>query len=401
MEGAALLAAVRSGDVDVVETLLAQGADPDAVGEEGVPALCLAVAAFDGPVADALVNGGADRDRRLPDGSTPLLRAVDSGSLELTITLFWDGDGHPTRTEPSELLARARHWHESGVVDELRRRTDATGPVERARVDGEWFSSCEEITLGGVTVRDGHGAILTHFESHFGIRPSVDELLARALAHPDPDHVVWFVVTSRLAERQDEETWLAGVALRAHPDPVRRRFAADLLMGIGCVDDSAFEQRVLEFLLPWGAEETDPHVLAGILCGLAQHSDPRTESVGLLYAEHPDPQVRGWVLRTLQGRDGTFSAEGWEVLVSLTRDIDAGIRQAACNRLAECDSRAPGVTDVLADCLDDEDDIVRIWAVYGLARRDDPRCLEGRPPVREFDDCWSWILDAASRYEER
>ncbi|WSW95129.1 ankyrin repeat domain-containing protein [Streptomyces sp. NBC_00989] len=175
----------------VVEKLLAQGANPDAVGEEGVPALCLAVAAYDGPVAEALIKGGADRDRRLPDGSTPLLRAVDSGSLELTITLFWDCEGHPTTAEPSELLTRARRWHESGVVDELRRRADATGQVERARVNGEWFSSCEEITLGGVTVRNGHGAILTHWESHFGIRPSFDELLARALAHPDPDHVVW------------------------------------------------------------------------------------------------------------------------------------------------------------------------------------------------------------------
>ncbi|WP_406127758.1 HEAT repeat domain-containing protein [Streptomyces sp. NBC_00989] len=200
------------------------------------------------------------------------------------------------------------------------------------------------------------------------------------------------------------------MALRAHPDPVRRRFAADLLLAVGFgtplpngdTADSAFEERVLEFLLPWAAEETDSHVLVGILCGLAQHSDPRTESVGLLYAEHPDPRVRGGVLGTLQGWGEAFSAEGWEVLVALTRDADTRIRRSACYRLAECGSRAPGITDVLADRLDDEDDIVRLWAVYGLAERDDPRCAEGRPPVGEFDRTfWSWILDAASRYEER
>ncbi|MET9658203.1 ankyrin repeat domain-containing protein [Streptomyces sp. NPDC006510] len=83
-----LIAAVREGDVEAVGSLLAEGADPDTVGVQGIPALCLAVAAYDDPLAEVLMGAGADRDRRLADGSTPLMRAVDSGSLTLTRALF-------------------------------------------------------------------------------------------------------------------------------------------------------------------------------------------------------------------------------------------------------------------------------------------------------------------------
>ncbi|MGY0460406.1 ankyrin repeat domain-containing protein [Kitasatospora sp. cg17-2] len=55
-----LIAAVRSGDHNAVRMLLEDGADPNAVDEQDVPALCLAVAAFDSSVADYLVSGGAD-----------------------------------------------------------------------------------------------------------------------------------------------------------------------------------------------------------------------------------------------------------------------------------------------------------------------------------------------------
>ncbi len=63
-----------------MRALLDEGADPDAVDEHGQLVLCTAVAAYDAPVAQALVEGGADPDRPLPDGTTPLLRAVDLGS---------------------------------------------------------------------------------------------------------------------------------------------------------------------------------------------------------------------------------------------------------------------------------------------------------------------------------
>ncbi|MFI8450537.1 hypothetical protein [Streptomyces erythrochromogenes] len=75
---AALAAAVRAGDTARVRDLLGAGADPGAVGEDGLPVLCAAVAAFASGVAEALVAAGSDRDQRLPDGTTPLLRAIEA-----------------------------------------------------------------------------------------------------------------------------------------------------------------------------------------------------------------------------------------------------------------------------------------------------------------------------------
>ncbi|MCT9138123.1 ankyrin repeat domain-containing protein [Streptomyces violarus] len=73
-----LVAAVRRGDADEVRALLESGADPDTLdGTDGLPVLCLAVAAYDEPVAEALLQGGADPLRRLPTAwPTETIRAA-------------------------------------------------------------------------------------------------------------------------------------------------------------------------------------------------------------------------------------------------------------------------------------------------------------------------------------
>src|SRR5690242_4904637 len=112
-----LMAAVRSGDAEAVRALLDEGADPEVSDEHGLPALCLAVTAYDGPVAEALVEGGADPDRVLPDGTTPLWRAIDGGSPAVFSAVL----GKEPRLrlpEPARerLLALARNWYETGAA---------------------------------------------------------------------------------------------------------------------------------------------------------------------------------------------------------------------------------------------------------------------------------------------
>ncbi|MEU9059399.1 ankyrin repeat domain-containing protein [Streptomyces sp. NPDC048430] len=261
-----LVAAVRERDAAAVGELLAAGSDPDALGEDGWPLLCAAVASYDVPVAEALVAGGADPYRRLPDGSTPLLRAVDGGCVAGVDALI-DGTGPVTDAAVrAELLDRARQWHRTGTLAELRRRTGASGPAVRVRVREEGsFQDYEQFTLGGVTVREGHSEILSVLEACFGVRTPFDELLGRALAFPDPEHANWWGAFFVLCRREDDETWGAAAALRSHPDPVRRLFAAQLLKALA--DGSPFsqtcpyEQRALEIFLPWATQEEDPVVL--------------------------------------------------------------------------------------------------------------------------------------------
>ncbi|MFG3142362.1 ankyrin repeat domain-containing protein [Streptomyces sp. NPDC048211] len=301
MSGATVIDAVRSGDADAVRRLLEAGANPESTDAQGVPALCLAIAAFDEPVASVLTEAGADPRRPLPDGTTPLLRAVDSGTVSVVLAVL-PGPGEPLdESVRAELLARARHWHEAGVVPELRRRTGDRGTPRRIRVrDGGWWTDYDEITLGGLTVRDGHAAVLSCLEQWFGQRQSIDELLARALARPDPGHADWSESVDVLAGRNDEETWAAAAGLRSHPEPLHRLFAADVLRGIVRSEAMAdtqpvvFEQRAPEIFVPWAAEETDPAVLRLVLRALSESDspDPRVEAVALSYVAHPDPEVR-------------------------------------------------------------------------------------------------------------
>ncbi|WP_351223811.1 hypothetical protein [Streptomyces sp. NPDC002133] len=106
-----LVAAVRAGDADAVRALLEEGADRDALDTDGLPVPCTAVAAYVDPVAEPLMAGGADPDRPLPDGTTPLLRAVDPGSPALFTTVLGTEPRLRLREPARErLLDPARSW---------------------------------------------------------------------------------------------------------------------------------------------------------------------------------------------------------------------------------------------------------------------------------------------------
>jgi hypothetical protein len=403
-----LIAAVRRADADEVRALLEAGADPEAL-DEGLPVLCRAVAAYDGPVAEALLEAGADPLRRLPDGSTPLLRAVDGGSHLLVSALASHRVPLPA-PEREEMLARARRWAEAGVEAELRRLTGLTGPVERVRVEDDeigWW--CEQLTLGGLTVRDEHRAVLTSMEARYGVRTPFDELVARALAHPDREHVVWSDVVFTLGRRLDEETWQWTRDLLNHPDRLYRLLAADimlfLILGDFVTGRDPFWDRGRE-LVPWAEQEEDPEVLAVILQAMTHDSAPEIEAVGLSHLAHPDPRVRAQVTDALgHAEDGRsqVSPESLTAVLTLASDEDPDVREAACRWLAHYRGSEPEVGDALVALTRDERQPIRICAVSGLAYRDDPRCVEAQHrigPVGEESRDDERLLDVW-RYQRR
>ncbi|MFE2531558.1 hypothetical protein [Streptomyces sp. NPDC059371] len=430
-----LRSAVRAGDAEAVRDLLDRGADPDAVDAGGLPVLCGAVAACDAPVAEALVEGGADADRVLPDGTTPLWRAVDGGSPALFSAVL----GKEPRLRLSEaarerLLALARDWYERGAVEELRRRTGAQGPAATVRVQDGEYDWVDLVSLGGLTVRAGHGAILTSLEWAFRILTPVDELIARAVGRYDEDHVNWSTVCWILTERRSLETWSAVVAHRHDRDPAHRRFVVDYLRMRGFLDTSPYyENKEGELLGAWAAEETDGEILAKVLHAFTGRDHPGQEAIGLRYCDHPDPRVRREVpyalstddvprtpparaalltlmrdpdaevrLRacTASMRDDALLPEITRALLLLTEDPDAGPRGAAVAALAGSRDRTPAVADALAGLLDEDDQLVRLEAAYGLALRDDPRTAEAIERVgplgdgfehdHRADELWRW-----------
>ncbi|WP_406512524.1 HEAT repeat domain-containing protein [Streptomyces sp. NBC_00161] len=395
-----LAAAVRAGDAEAVRTLLEAGADPGRA-----ELLCTAVEAFAYEVAEALVAGGADPDRELPDGTTPLLRAVEGGS-PATVRALRGEVLRLSAAQRERLLAAARHWYGAGAEEELRRRTGATGPAKWSSAEEEW---CDvgQVSLGGVTVRAGHGAVLTELEWAFRILAPVEELVARAVRHPDVCHVDWSASSIVLAQRHSTETWSAVAALRHHPSPDHRRFVVNCLstrdwFASICCDSSQREGAGL--FRAWALEETDGGVLSAVLDAVSD--DGYDEPLGLRYAGHPDPRVRREVPYLFDapltpeataalfalardsdpevraaaggrlGRERDAGPEVRAVVLGLVRDPDPGVRATAAAALAAGDDRTAEAAEALVALLAEEDQELRLEGAYGLALRDDPRTRE-------------------------
>ncbi|MFG2331890.1 HEAT repeat domain-containing protein [Streptomyces sp. NPDC048604] len=421
MGGAELIAAVRDGDAEAIRRLTDAGADPDTAAEDGLPLLCAAIAAYDAEAAEALVEGGANPDRPLPDGTTPLLRAIEAGSPAVFGSALGRDPGVRLRGPQGErALATARNWYERS----------RSAPGERIRISDGEYRDVDELTLDGRTVRAGHGAILTELEWALRILTPVDELAARAVVHPDPSHTDWWAALYVLIQRPSQQTWSAVAALRHHPDPAHRRFAADVLRSLTLFRGSSmhtYEKETSELFAVWATEETDGRVLAEVLEAWAgEYDHPDMVTVGLAYTEHPHPSVRGAVTsclytkpldpraraallalagdvdvevragacRTL-GENHDGSPEVREALLALARDADAGVRAVTADVLSECDDRDPAVADALFALLDEENQLVRVIAAYGLSRHDDPRtpgAIERVGPLEaglEHDHRWS------------
>ncbi|KUN55584.1 hypothetical protein AQJ46_49150 [Streptomyces canus] len=375
-----------------VRDLLDRGADPDAVDAGGLPVLCGAAPVYDAPVAKALVEGGADADLVLPDGTTPLWGAIDGGSPAVfSAVLGTEPRLRLSQATRERMLALARHWYETGAVEELRRRTSVPGPATTVRVQDDEYDWVDQVSLGDLIVRDGHGAILTSLEWAF-----------------------------RITQRRSLETWSAVVAHLHDRDPAHRRFVVDYLRMWGFLDASPhFEEEESELLAAWSVEETDGEILAKVLDGFTDHDHPGQEAIGLLYCDHPDPRVRREVPYALSAHHAPRTPAARAAVRALMRDPDAEVRLIACTasmrdddllsettralRLLNEDPDAvprgvavaalagsrdgtPAVADALAELLDDDNQLVRLEAAYGLALRDDPRTAKAIERVGPLGD---------------
>ncbi|MGW6982005.1 HEAT repeat domain-containing protein [Streptomyces sp. NPDC054932] len=399
-----LIAAVRSGNAQLVEELLQAGADPESVDEHGVPALCLAVDAFDLPTLEVLM-ASARLDRAGPDSRTPLLRAIELGATDIVERLIGAGaDLGAMDAEGRDALALARYWHETDVAAEVHRRSGRCGPVGRTPVMSGDGYSWQELSPGHVRVRTGHAAILTDLETRHGIVQPFDELLSRALAEPNVDNEVWWATTCTLQQRHDTAVWDAAAALRDRPEPLARYFGAEVLRLINHFDesdDAPFEEALVDLFLPWVADEPDPRVAWSLTAGLVDvYRDPRAGEALRRLTRHADGKVRQWAVSGLRRVIGTGNPAVLDAVIECTRDEDSKVRRTACYVLADAPADARGAVDSLAACLTDADEGVRVEAAVRLALRDDPR---GDDILNSLDftdegSPYHWLLHDVSRH---
>ena len=147
-----LIAAARAGETAAIDRLIQAGADPNAKGGvNGWTALMHAVHKNRGDSVVALLNGGADPNRRGDGGSTPLLMAAGYGYFDIVgILLDYGADAHATLANGDTALDLA-----IGGVADIDRFTlgncqadtvkllRARAPELRPR-DGESLSRCRE-----------------------------------------------------------------------------------------------------------------------------------------------------------------------------------------------------------------------------------------------------------------
>ncbi len=310
----AVISAVRAGDPDLVRILLHEDSDPDFRDD----AFCLAVQMHHGHIAQLFLQYGADPGR--------------SRREEIR--------GRYPESELLEARDLARRWHETGVEAELRRRTGSRDAGARTPVQDGEYHSVDERTLGDMTVRDGHGAILTYVEELLGVRTSFEELMDRALAHAGQDnHATWSTATILLGVRRDQATWTAAAALRPNPDPSRRLFSAEVLRLTHLLDDSdedAFAGPALDMFTDWSAPRG-----GGPSAPRQPSRCPSAARGGARFSEWSSPPA--------------FSGDARAALLRLMTDPDPVVRKTACHTVAGGGTGIPSGTDAMASVLDDAD----------------------------------------------
>ncbi|GGS95102.1 MULTISPECIES: hypothetical protein [Streptomyces] len=404
-----LAAAARAGDkLRVKQILEERDGRPYEGADDATAAFTAAVQALHTDIADTLLRLGAQPGEVDPDALPSLREAVDFGSPGLVDVLTRTGlrDRYPT-PELIGMRDLARAWHEAGTEAELRRRTGSSDAIARTRVQDDEYYTVGELTLGGMTVRDGHGAILTRLEEVLGIRTSCEELIARALER-DEDHTAWGRAAIELSHRREKEVWAAAESLRADTDPFRRLFGAELMRLLELFADSHDEEfcvLAVAALTDWSAEETNSAVLAEVLYGLFSYQGPRAEAALLAHLGHHEPGVRRAVAAGLgTPLDRKHLSDGArEGLLRLMNDLDTGVTIAACRSAADVANGDPELTDAMAALLDHPERQVRLEAVHGLALHEDERCVEAAnrlgPPRPGFHEEEYYCLEAAWRYE--
>ncbi|MFI2617271.1 HEAT repeat domain-containing protein [Streptomyces sp. NPDC018584] len=240
-------------------------------------------------------------------------------------------------------------------------------------------------------------------EPRYGITPSFEELLSRALAEPDVDHDVWWATTQALQQRHDPAVWDAAAALRDRADPLERYFAAEVLRTINLLDendDSPFDAPLVDMFVPWVAQEPDPRVAGALTAGLADALDVRAEETLAALTRHSDSRARQWAVGGLHRAAAAEKPEALAALTRSTRDACAAVRQAACRALASAPPHVEDASETLAACLADTDESVRVEAAVRLALRDDSRgdaLLDGLDATDE-DSPYHWLLYDVHRH---
>ncbi|GAA1742327.1 ankyrin repeat domain-containing protein [Nonomuraea bangladeshensis] len=399
-EGLPLCAAAAWDREEVAETLLAAGAEVNGREAGGWTALLWAAANGQAAVARLLVEAGADVDATNDDGDTPLTLAARRGALGVTQVLLeagadagkYDGDGDT----PLDIAADWVGVHlESALLDQIEQDGWEYVVARQYAKDGT-----ELVTVAGrspdgehseqVQAQRGHAAIATLLEDAAGVETPVERLVARALAHRDVDEdaETWWIVADTLAKRADDDTYEALARLCVSEDAREREFGVDAIAQFGFADgEKPYLERTLPLLLKMVTTEGNGQVLRSVLAALGHQGDPRALPAVLDIIGRPEHKRTMTDPIALADVLPPDHEEGLALLIEMSEDDDAEVRDWATSGLAGLDADTPRIREALAARLGDADLRTVAEATRGLAVRGDDRAAQGTARVlAESDD---------------
>ena len=398
--GLPLCAAAARDRTEVATALLEAGAEVDGREAGGWTALLWAAANGNADVARGLIEAGADVDAANDDGDTPLTLAARRGALGVVRTLLEAGADHEKYDGDGDTpLDIALDWvgvHlESALLDQIEQegweyvvaRQYAKDGTELVTVAGRSADGSESEQ---VQAQRGHAAIATLLEDAAGVHTPVERLVARALAHRDVDEdaETWWIVADTLAKRADDETYEALAGLCISEDAREREFGVDAIAQFGHSDgEKPYLERTLPLLQKMVTTESNPQVLRSVLAALGHQGDPRALPYVLDIIGRPDHKRTTTDAIALADVLPPGHEEGLALLISMTEDDNAEIRDWATAGLAGLDADTPQIREALAARLSDSDLRTVAEATRGLAVRGDERAAQGAARVlAESDD---------------
>ncbi|WP_260478327.1 ankyrin repeat domain-containing protein [Nonomuraea sp. WAC 01424] len=398
--GLPLCAAAAWDRVEVAEVLLAAGAEANGREAGGWSALLWAAANGHAATASVLIEAGAEVDAANEDGDTPLTLAARRGALGVVQTLLEagadhekvDGDGD----SPLDIAADWVGVHlESALLDQIAQegweyvvgRQYAKDGTELVTVAGR---SPDGSQTEQVQAQRGHAAIATLLEDAAGVYTPVEQLVARAVSHRDVDEdaETWWIVADSLGRRADDETYEALARLCVSEDAREREFGVDAIAQFGFADGAKpYLDRTLALLQKMVTTEGNPQVLRSVLAALGHQGDPRALPAVLDIIGRPGHNRTMTDAIALADVLPPGHEEGLSLLVEMSRDEEAEIRDWATAGLAGLSEDTPRIREALADRLGDADLRTVAEAARGLATRGDERAERGiRRVLEESDD---------------
>ncbi|MER6584045.1 ankyrin repeat domain-containing protein, partial [Nonomuraea sp. NPDC001023] len=375
------------------------GADVNGREAGGWTALLWAAANGHAATAGVLIEAGAEVDAANDDGDTPLTLAARRGALGVVQTLLeagadhekFDGDGD----SPLDIAADWVGVHlESALLDQIAQegweyvvgRQYAKDGTELVTVAGR---SPDGSQTEQVQAQRGHAAVATLLEDAAGVYTPVDQLVARAVAHRDVDEdaETWWIVADSLGRRADDETYEALSRLCVSEDAREREFGVDAIAQFGFADgEKPYLDRTLALLQKMVTTEGNPQVLRSVLAALGHQGDPRALPAVLDIIGRPGHKRTMTDAIALADVLPADHEEGLSLLIEMSRDEEAEIRDWATAGLAGLSADTPRIREALADRLADADLRTVAEAARGLAARGDERAEQGVRRVQEESD---------------